>query len=170
MQLCGSVNIPWDRNENWPFPVLWPLLSFPNLLTYWVQHFQFSRSVVSKSLRPHRLQYARIPCPSPTPKAYSNSCPLSQWCHPTISSSVVPFSSCLQSLPASRSFPMSQFFSSGARVLDFQLQHQSFQWIFRTDFLWDWLVRSPCSPRESPCSPRHSQESSPTPQFKRINS
>ena len=68
----------------------------------------FSYSVISDSLRPHRLQHARPPCPSPTPRVYSNSCPLSQWCHPTISSSVVPFSSCLQSFPASGSLQMSQ--------------------------------------------------------------
>ena len=67
---------------------------------------------VSDSLRPHGLKHARFPCPSPTPRAYSNSCPLSRWCHPTISSSVVPFSSHLQSFPASGSFQMSQFFSS----------------------------------------------------------
>ena len=74
---------------------------------------QFSHSVVSNSLRPHGLQQARLPCPSPTPGPCSNSCPSSQWCHPTISSSVVPFSSSLQSFPASGSFPMSQFFASG---------------------------------------------------------
>ena len=73
---------------------------------------QFIRSVVSNSLQPHGLQHARLPCPSPTPGVYSNSCPLSQWCHPTISSSVVPFSSCLPSFPASESFQMSQFFAS----------------------------------------------------------
>ena len=75
---------------------------------------QFSRSVMCDSdMWPHGLQHVRLPCPSPTPGAYSNSCPLSRWCHPTISSSVVPFSSCLQSFPASGSFPMSQFFVSG---------------------------------------------------------
>ena len=95
---------------------------------------QFSCSVVSHSLWPHGLQHSRLPCPSPTPRASSNSCPLSRWCHPTISSSVVPFS-CLQSFPASESFQMSQFFVSGGQILEFQLQHQSFQWIFRTDFL-----------------------------------
>ena len=68
-------------------------------------------------LRPHGLQHARLPCPSPTPRAYSNSCPSSQWCHPTISSSVVPFSSCLQSFPASGSFPTSQFFTSGGQSI-----------------------------------------------------
>ena len=78
---------------------------------------QFSHSVVSDSSQPHGLQHARLPCPSPTPRAYSNSCPLSWWCHPTISSSVVPFSSCFQSFPASRSFPMSQFFTSGGQSI-----------------------------------------------------
>ena len=73
---------------------------------------QFSHSVMSCSLRPHGVQHARPPCPSPTPEVYSNSCPLSQSCHPAISSSVVPFS-CPQSLPASESFQMSQFFPSG---------------------------------------------------------
>ena len=82
---------------------------------------QFSCSVMSNSLRPHGLQYAGLPCPSPAPGACSNSCPLSQWCHPTISSSVVPFSSCLQSFPASGSFQMSQFFTSDG---------QSFRWSF----------------------------------------
>ena len=72
----------------------------------------FSHLIMSDSLRPHGLQHSRAPCPSPTPRACSNSCPSSQWCHPTISSSVVPFSSCLQSFPASGSFPMSQPFPS----------------------------------------------------------
>ena len=78
---------------------------------------QFSRSVVSNSLRLHGLQHARPPCPSPTPGVYSNSCPLSRWCHPTISSSVILFSSCLQSLPASGSVPMSRFFASGGQSI-----------------------------------------------------
>ena len=95
---------------------------------------QFSCSVMSDSLPPHGLQDTRLPWPSPTPRAYSNPCPSSWWCHPTISSSVVPFSSCLQSCPASESFLMSRFFTV-AKVLALQLQHQSFQWIFRTDFL-----------------------------------
>ena len=72
---------------------------------------QFSRSVTPDSLPPHRLQHSRPPCPSPTPGAYSNSCPSHTWCHPTISSSVVPFSSRLQSFPASGSFPMNWFFT-----------------------------------------------------------
>ena len=78
---------------------------------------QFSHSVMSNSLRPHGLQHARPPCPSPAPRACWNSCPLSQWCHPTISSSVVPFSSCLQSFPASGSFQMSKFFTSGGQSI-----------------------------------------------------
>ena len=208
---------------------------------------QFSCSVVSDSLRFHGLQHARPPCPSPTPRVYSNSCPLNPWCNPTISSSVVPFSSHLQPFPAPGSFLMSQFFTSGgqsigvsaeasvqfssvaqscptlcdpmnrsmpghhvhhqlpeftqthvhwvsnaiqpshplsspsppvpnpsqhqgllkwvsslhqvAKVLEFQLQYQSFWWTPRTDLLYNGLVGSPCTPRDS-------QESSPTPQFK----
>ena len=76
---------------------------------------QLSHSVMSSSLWPNGLQHTRLLCPSPTPRACSNSCPSSWWCHPTISSSVVPFSSCLQSFPASGSFPMSQFFTSGGQ-------------------------------------------------------
>ena len=76
---------------------------------------QFSPSVLSDSLRPRGLQHARLPCPLPTPGACSNSCPLSQWCHPTISCFVIPFSSCLKSFPASGYFPVSQFFPSGGQ-------------------------------------------------------
>ena len=82
-----------------------------------INSVQFSRSVVSDSLRPHGLQHARPPCPTPTPTVYSNSCPFSWWCHPTISSSVVPFSSHLQSFPASGSFQMSQLFPSGGQSI-----------------------------------------------------
>ena len=83
---------------------------------------------------PHGLQHARLPCPSPSPRVCSNSCPLSRWCHPTISSSVTPFSSCPQSFPASGSFSVSRIFTSAGQSMP-QLQHQSFQWIFRVDFL-----------------------------------
>ena len=82
-----------------------------------VIHYQFSRSVVPNYLQHHGLQHTRLPCPSPTPGVYSKSCPSSQWCHPTIPASVVPFSSCLQSCPASGSFPMSQFFTSGGQSI-----------------------------------------------------
>ena len=89
-----------------------------SLLSYFFLHqfssVQFSRSVVSDSLRPHELQHARPPCPSPTPRVHSNSCPSSWWCHPAISSLVVPFS-CPQSLPASQPFPMSQLFAWGGQ-------------------------------------------------------
>ena len=94
---------------------------------------QFSRSVVSNSLRPHESQHARPPCPSPAPGVHSGLHPLSQWCRPAISSSVVPFSSCLQSLPASESFPMSQLFawggqSTGASALASFLPKKSQGW------------------------------------------
>ena len=78
---------------------------------------KFSCSVMSNSLRPHGLQHASPPCPSPTPRVHPDPCPLSQWCHPTISSSIVPFSSCPQSLPASGSFQMSQLFASGGQSI-----------------------------------------------------
>ena len=90
----------------------------PCTTTYSCLSVQFSSVTQScLTLRPHGLQHARPPCPSPTPGAYSNSYPLSQWCHPTISSSVVPFSPCLQSFPALGSFPMSQFFASGGQSI-----------------------------------------------------
>ena len=92
-----------------------------NIQKVWSWHLvpsvQFSRSVMSDSLRPHEPQHARPPCPSPTPGVHPNSCPLSRWCHPAISSSVVPFSSCPQSLPASESFPMSQLFAWGGQSI-----------------------------------------------------
>ena len=82
-----------------------------------ILRYQFSRSVVSDSLRPHELQHTRPPCPSPTARVYPNPCPSSQWCHPTISSSVTPFSSCPQSFPASGSYQMSQLFASGGQSI-----------------------------------------------------
>ena len=124
--------------------------------------YQFSCSVTSDSLWPHGLQHTMFPCPSPTPKACSNSCPSSQWCHPTISSSVVPSSSCLQSFPASGSFPVSQFFAPGGRSIGVSASAS----VLPMNSL-DW---SPLGLVGSPCSPRDSQESSPTPQFKSINS
>ena len=115
---------------------------------------------VSSSLQPHGLQHTRLPCPSPTARACSNSCPSCRGCHPAISSSIVPLSSCLQSFPASGSFLMSQLFTScghsigtSASVLPMNIQ----------DWFPLWLVWSLCCPRGS-------QESSPTTQFKSINS
>ena len=90
------------------------ILAWKNPTDRWLL---FSHSVVSNSLWPYGLQHARLPCPSPSPRACSNSCPLRQWCHPTISSSVIPFSSCLQSSPASGSFQMSQLFASGGQSI-----------------------------------------------------
>ena len=124
---------------------------------------QFSRSVVSDSLRPHELQHARPPCPSPSPGVHSNSRPSSQCCHPAISSSVVPFSSCPQSLPAS-------VFSNESNLHMKWPKYWSFSFSIipskeipgLISFRMDWL--------DPPCSPRDSQESSPTPQFKSINS
>ena len=124
---------------------------------------QISCSVVSNSLRPYESKHARPSCSSPTPGAHSNSRPSSQWCHPAISSSVVPFSSCPQSLPASEAFPMSQLFawggqSTGVSALASFLPNKSQGWS-----LSEWTGWSPCSPRDS-------QESSPTPQVKSISS
>ena len=96
---------------------------------------QFSCTEGSNSLWPHELQHVRLPFPSPTPRAYSNSCPLSRWCHKIISSSVVSFSSCHQSFPASGLFQWVHSLHQVAKVSEFQLQHQSFQWLFRTVFL-----------------------------------
>ena len=96
-----------------------PILQRKNMRTWnsFISSVQFSHSVVSNSLRPHVSQHARLPCPSPTPGVYSNSCPSSQWCQPAISSSVIPFSSCPQSLPAPGSFPMSQLFAWGGQSI-----------------------------------------------------
>ena len=134
--------------------VLIQTMTLVNAETIQFSSVQFSHSVVSDSLRPHESQHARPPCPSPTPRVHSDSSPSSSWCHPAFSFSVVPFSSCPQFLPASESFPMSQLF---------ELSHNSFQRNTRADLLQNRLVGSPCSPRDS-------QESSPTPQFKSINS
>ena len=92
-------------------------MGLPISLSIYFSSVQFSHSVVSDSLRPRESQHARPPCPSPTPGVHSNSRPSSQWCHPAISSSVVPYSSCPQSLPASGSFVMSQFFTSGGQSI-----------------------------------------------------
>ena len=117
------------------------------------------------TLQPHGLQDARIPCPSPSPWACSNSCPLSQWCHPAISSSVVPFSSCPQFFSTLGSFPVSQLFASGGQSIGASASTSVFPMNILNWFLniSDWLVWSPCSPRDS-------QESSPAPQFKSLDS
>ena len=122
--------------------------------------FQFSRLVMSNSLRPCEPQHARPPCPSPTPDVYSNSC---HWCHPTIPSSVIPFYSSLHSSPPRGSFQMSHFFKSGGQSIGVSASTSVFPMNIQDWFLYDGLVGSPWSPRDS-------QEFSPTPQFKSINS
>ena len=120
------------------------------------------------SLQPHELQHTRSPCPSPTPGVYSNSYPLSQWGYPTISSSVVPFSSHLQSFPASGSFQMGQLFISGGQSIRVSASTSVLPMTIQDWFPLGWTG---CILRDAvPCSPRNSQESSPTPQFKSINS
>ena len=133
---------------------------YRNFIFLKIDSVQFRCSVVSDSLWHHEPQHARPPCPSPTPGVHPNPCPLSQWCHPTISSPSPPaFNLCKhQGL-----FQWVNSLHQVVKVLEFQLQHQSFQWTPRTDLLQNGLVGSPCSPRDS-------QESSPTPQSKRINS
>ena len=107
------------------------------MIQWWLSSVQFSRSVMSDCLQPHESQHARPPCPSQTPGVHSNSCPSSQWCHPAILSSVIPFFSCPQSLPASESFPMSQLLARGgqstgvsslASVLPMNIQDWSLGW------------------------------------------
>ena len=112
----GSGRAPGERNG---YPLQYSCLENSTERGASVQFssVQFSHSVVSNSLWPHGLQHARPPCPLPTPRVYPNSCPLSWWCHPAISSSVVPFSSCLQSFPEPGSFSMSQLFTSGGQSI-----------------------------------------------------
>ena len=116
----------------------------------------FSHSVVSNSLQHHGLQHARLLCPSPTPGAWSNSCPLSQWCHANISPSVVPFSSHLQPFPAIGSFVVSQFFTSGGQSIGVSALSS-----VPPVNIQDWLVGSPCCPRDSQeSSQNHSSKAS----------
>ena len=124
---------------------------------------QFSCSVVSNSLWPHESQHARPPCPSPTPGVHPNPCPLRWWCHPTILSLVVPFSSCPQSLSSTGSFPMSQVFTSGGQSIGVSASTSVLPMNTQDWPPLGWMVGSPCSPRNS-------QESSLTPQLKSINS
>ena len=100
-----------------------------------ISSVQFSHSVVSNSLRPHESQHTRPPCPSPTPRVYSDSCPSSRWCHLAISSSVIPFSSCPNPSHHQGLFQRVNSSHKVAKVLEFQLQHQTFQWTPRTDLL-----------------------------------
>ena len=126
------------------------------------QFIQFSHSVVSESLRPHELQHARPPCPSPTPGVHPNSFPFSRWCHPTISSSVLPFSSCPQSSPASGSFLRRQFFTSGGQSIGASASASVFPMNIQGLFPLGWTSLT------SLLSKGFSR-SSPAPQFKSIN-
>ena len=110
-----------------------------------ISSVQFSRSVVADFLWPHGLQHTRLPSPLPTPRACSNSCPLSWWCYPTISSSVIPFFSCLQSFPASGSFPMSQFFASGGQSFEASASVSVFLMNIEDWFPLGLMVWSPCN-------------------------
>ena len=130
--ILTSAEVPCAQNwRAWFFPSGWVPATCPlTILQHRLSSVQFSRSVVSDSLPPHGLQHARPPCPSPTPGVHSNSCPLSRWCHPTISSSVVSFSSRLQSFPASGSFQISQFFASGGQSIEVSASAMNIQDLF----------------------------------------
>ena len=163
--MCGSLNILWHGPTLLKLTICNPLTTaefsqFAGILSAALsQHHlsgfeiaqlhsvQFSRLVVSDSLRPHESQHTRPPCPSPTPGVNSDSRPLSQWCHPAISSSVVPFSSCPQSLPASESFPMSQPFPWDSQSIGVSALASVHPKYTRADLLQNGLVASPCSPR-----------------------
>ena len=123
---------------------------------------QVNRLVISDSLRPQGLQHTRISCPSTTPGACSNSCPSNWYAIQTSHPLSSPFPPAVNPSQHQSLFTWVSYSHQVAKVLEFQLQHPSFQWIFRTDFLQDGLVGSPCSPRDS-------QESSPAPQFKSIS-
>ena len=123
--------------------------------TLWIiiQYFVVVHSVMADALWPHGLQHVGLPCPLVSPRVCSNPCPSRGWCHPTISSSVTPLSSCLNLSQHRGLFQWVSSLHEVAKVLEFQFQHQSFQWIFRVDFIQDGLVWS--------CCPRDSLESSP---------
>ena len=144
----------WDSSDRWCS------VSVKSLNTTSVQ---FSHSVVSNSLWPHKPEHARPPCPSPAPGVHPNPCPLSRWCHPTISSSVLPFSSCPQSFPASGSFPMSQLFAWGGQSMGVSASTSVLPMNIQD---WSPLGWTGWISLQS----KDSQESSPTPQFKSINS
>ena len=135
--LSRRLRFSWDSGWDKGWNSRWVL----SLTCQELNSVQFSHSVMSDSLRLHGLKRARPPCPSPTPGAYSNSCPLSQWCHPTISSPVVPFSSHLQSFPASGSFQMSHFFASAGQSIGVSASASSpsNEYSGLISFRMDWL-------------------------------
>ena len=125
-KICTDIFFSSKKLFRWPADT-WKGWSISLIIS----SVQFSRSVLSSSLRPHESQHARPPCPSPTPRVYPNPCPSSWWCHPAISSSVIPFSSCPQSFPALGSFPVSQLFAWGGQSIGVSAS----QWTPRTDLL-----------------------------------
>ena len=153
--------LPYYWKHLQPFTEVWHLSSLALERHFDFSSVQFSHSVMSDSLRPYESQHTRPPCPSPTPGVYSNSCPSSRWCHPAISSSVIPFSSCPQSLPASGSFPTSQLFAWGGQSIGVST---SVLPVNTQD--WSPLEQTGWISLQS----KDSQESSSTPQFKSINS
>ena len=124
-----------------------------------ISSVQFSRSVMSNSMWPHKPQQARPLCPSPTPGVYSKSCPLRRWCHLPVSSSVVPFSSCLQSFPESGSFQMSQLFTWGGENIGVSASTSVLP-VNTQDSPLGWTVGSPCNPRDSRLLQHHSSKAS----------
>ena len=140
--LCPSPAPPVFPGCLTPMPralgsALYPSLSLPIWMLKPYPHIQFS-SVAQISLQPHGLQHARPPCPSPTPRVYSNSCPLCRWCYPTITSSAVPFFTHLQSVPASGSFQMSQFFTSGRQGIGLSASTSVLPMNIQDWFTLDW--------------------------------
>ena len=116
ISLAGSfTSRELKTQKRWQISLQWRIEQ--KVYDHSTRSVQFSRSLMSDSLWPHESQHTRPPCPSPTPRVYSKSCPSSRWCHPAISSSVIPFSSCPQSLPASGSFPLSQLFAWGGQSI-----------------------------------------------------
>ena len=140
---------------------LWPVSLLPNVNTA-ISSVHFSCSVMSNYLWPSGLQDARLPCSSPTPRTCSKSCPSSWWCHPTISSFVVSFSSCLQSFPASRSFPVSQLFASGGQSIGASASASVFSMNIQDFFPLELTSLISLKPK--------GLSRVPTPQFKSINS
>ena len=169
--VVGQSSLTWmtSCSPNWFLPhhpcflpFILPTADKMILYTY-ISSVQFSCSVVFDSLWPHgRQRHARPPCPSKAPRACSNSYPLSRWCHPTILSSVVPFSSCLQSFPASGSFPVSRFFASCGQSIGVSASVKVLQMNIQDWFLLGWTGWISLKSK--------SQESSPAPQFKSISS
>ena len=145
------------------FKYLYDVFLHVIIAVQWLSLLQFSCSVMSNQLWLHGLHHAKLPCPPPSPRVCSNSCSWSQWCHPTISSSVVPFSSCLQSFPASGFFLISQFFASGGQSIRTSASASVLP--MNISFRMDWLDLL-----AGEKSPGDSQQSSPTSQFKSISS